>query len=53
MIELLLLVINCVFWFWFGQTLNSINRRLGEITVHTQRQTVMLAAIANIITARQ
>ena len=38
---------NLIFFIWFGATLNSINRHLGKISDHTERQTKLLAAIAN------
>ena len=38
---------NLIFFFWFGSTLNSINRHLGRVADHTERQTKLLASIAN------
>jgi hypothetical protein len=38
-------VVELVFFIWFGLTMNSINRRLGEIAEDSSRQTALLASI--------
>ena len=38
---------NLVFFIWFGGTLNSVNRHLGSIADQSERQTKLLASIAN------
>jgi hypothetical protein len=40
------LIANLIFFFWFGSTLNSINRYLGRVAEHAERQTKLLASIA-------
>jgi hypothetical protein len=39
-------IVNLFFFFWFGSTLNSINRHLGRVADHAERQTKLLASIA-------
>ena len=38
---------NLLFFIWFGRTLNSIKQHLAQIGEHAERQTKLLAAIAN------
>jgi hypothetical protein len=45
--EFIVFVVDLLFFIWFGRTLNSINRHLAQVADHTQRQTVLMAAIAN------
>jgi hypothetical protein len=47
LIAIIVFCANLIFFIWFGATLTSINRHLGNIADHTERQTKLLAAIAN------
>ena len=38
---------NLFFFIWFGRTLNSIEQHLAHVGEHAERQTKLLAAIAN------
>jgi hypothetical protein len=38
-----------VFFIWFGSTLNSINGQLKCVADHAERQTKLLASIANAL----
>jgi len=40
-------VANLAFFIWFGSTLNSINRHLVKVADHSERQTKLLASMAN------
>jgi hypothetical protein len=41
------LVMSVTFFIWFGLTLNSINENLFKIADHSERQTKLLASVAN------
>lgn len=47
LLALIVFVANVVFFIWFGRTLNSINRHLKHVADHAERQTKLLASIAN------
>jgi hypothetical protein len=47
LLSIIAFVVNLVFFIWFGYTLNSINRHLGRVADHSERQTKLLASIAN------
>ena len=40
-------IANVLFFIWFGRTLNSIDRHLGDVADHSARQTKLLASLAN------
>jgi hypothetical protein len=48
LLAIIVFVANFLFFMWFGTTLNSIKRHLGDIAEHAERQTKMLAVIANV-----
>ncbi len=50
LVAVIVFVANLVSFIWFGNTLTSINHRLGTIADHTERQTRLLAALANAAT---
>lgn len=47
LVAIIAFLVNVAFFFWFGSTLNSINRNLAQVADHAQRQTKLLASIAN------
>jgi hypothetical protein len=47
MFSLIGFVVSIIFFIWFGSTLSSINRHLANIADHSERQTKMLASVAN------
>jgi hypothetical protein len=47
LLAILVFILNLIFFIWFGTTLNSINRHLGNIADHVERQTKLQASIAN------
>ena len=40
-------IASLLFFIWFGLTLNSINRHIKIVADHAERQTKILASIAN------
>lgn len=49
LLEIIAFLASLLFFIWFGRTLNSINRHLDYVADHAERQTKLLAAIANTI----
>jgi hypothetical protein len=47
LIAMIVFIANLLFFVWFGSALTSINRHLGNIADHAERQTRLLAALAN------
>jgi ribosomal protein L40E len=47
LIAFIAFVANLAFFIWFGSTLNSINRHLSKVADHSERQTKLLASMAN------
>jgi len=52
LIAIIAFLANLTFFIWFGATLNSINRHLRQVADHGERQTKLLAAIANAANQR-
>jgi hypothetical protein len=52
LIAIIAFLANLMFFIWFGAMLNSINRHLRQVADHGERQTKLLAAIANAANQR-
>lgn len=49
LLSLVAFLATIVFFAWFVSTLGSINKRIGKIADHAERQTKLLASIAKAI----
>ena len=50
--EVIAFIVSLLFYIWFGNTMNSMNKHLGEIAESQRSHTRLLASIANDVAKR-